>query len=52
MATRADIMQYAGIKPCELPEGDFVGAVPAMPEPDQDTPLDADEESADGRAFS
>lgn len=31
MATRADVMAYANIKPCELPEGEHIGAVPEMP---------------------
>ncbi len=45
MATRADVMAYANIKPCELPEGDHIGAVPEMPGA---TP----EEGADERTLS
>ena len=31
MATRADVIAYANIKPCELPEGEHIGAVPELP---------------------
>lgn len=45
MATRADVMAYANIKPCELPEGEHIGAVPELPGV---TP----EESVDERTLS
>ena len=55
MATRAEMMAYANIKPCELPDGEFLGAVPGMPEDDteeeEDTEEDDDTEDDDEEGF-